>query len=105
MKHPISGPISPEELRAIADLPYGKAGAELRKHDPAWGLGSAENPNIKWDVVLVGSAPVTTVVTVEAPDEATAKKAAMSIRVHRSDWEIDTYSRIEDIDVESVEPA
>jgi hypothetical protein len=42
---------------------------------------------------------------VEAPDEATAKKAAMSIRVHRSDWEIDTYSRIEDIDVESVEPA
>ncbi|MBO9589577.1 hypothetical protein [Devosia sp.] len=105
MSHPVSGPISPEELQRIAELPYGKASAELRKHDPAWGLTTADNPNIKWDVVLIASVPVTTVVTVEAPDEKTAQKLAMATKVHRNDWEVDTYASIEDIEVESTVPA
>lgn len=105
MPHPISGPISPEELQAIAELPYGKAAEALRKHDPAWGMASADNPNIKWDVLLVGTAPVSTVVTVEAPDEKTAKKIAMATKTSRADWEVETFSGIDDVEVESVEPA
>lgn len=105
MGHPATGPISPEEMRALADAPYGKAAEVLRKHDPAWGLGTADNPNIKWEVVLVGSAPVYAIVEVEAPTEEAARKMALALKVGRSDWEVDTYAGVEDIDVDRVDPA
>lgn len=96
---PVSGPISPDELKRIAELPFGRAGVELRKHDPAWGLGSADNPNIKWEVTLTAMMPVSTIVEVEAPDEATAKKEALKSRL---DWESDSFSGPEDIEIHSI---
>jgi len=103
---PISGPISPDELRRIAELPYGKAAEELRKHDPAWGLATQDNPHIKWTVTVTAMRPVYTEIEVEAPDEAAAKKLALreADGVGRYDWEDDDTYSVEDIRVESVEP-
>lgn len=102
--HPISGPISPEELKALAELPYGKAQDELRKHDPAWGLSTPDKPLIKWAVTLTANMPVYAEVEVEAPDEATARKMALQMDIPDRDWERD-FSSPDDIDVESLESA
>lgn len=102
--HPISGPISPAELKALADLPYGKAADALRVHDPAWGLATPDKPIIKWEVTLTASMPVYAVVEVEAPDEATARKMALETRLRGRDWESDPFGGPEDIEVENAEP-
>lgn len=101
--HPISGPISPEELKALTDLPYGQAADVLRQHDPAWGLATPDKPIIKWEVTLTASMPVYAVVEVEAPDEDTARKMALETRLRGWDWEIDHFGGPEDVEVESAE--
>jgi hypothetical protein len=99
MSHPATGPITPEEMARIAALPYGKAHEELRKHDPAWGLATADNPILKWEITLSGSAPVYALVEVEAADEETARKLALRERVPSSDWDLDTLDYVDDIEV------
>ncbi|MHA6731789.1 hypothetical protein [Devosia sp. A369] len=103
MGHPATGPISPAQMRALADAPYGKAGEVLRQHDPAWGLATPDKPLIKWSVVLTGMMEVSAFVEVEAPDEATAKRIAMGMRMHQLDW--DEQGSPDDIAVASVDPA
>lgn len=69
-----TGPVSAEELRRIADLPYGKAVDELRKHDPFW--GRAEGEKIKWRVRYTERVTMRGSVTVEAASEEEAVKIA-----------------------------
>lgn len=104
MTHPATGPISPEELQRIASLPHGKAGEALRKHDPAWGLASADNPILKWEVTLTANVPAYAMVEVEAATEAEARKLALSMKVPRLDWEVDDYGYADDIEVDEVTP-
>ncbi len=97
MGHPATGPISPEQMRALADAPFGKAAEVLRKHDPAWGLATPENPILKWSVTLTGTVVAYAIVEVEAPDEATARKFALATRLSSSDWDADVHKGVEDI--------
>jgi hypothetical protein len=104
MAHPATGPISPEEMARIAALPYGKAHEELRKHDPAWGLATADNPVLKWEVTLTSMVPAYTLVEVEAATEQEARKIALGTKVARSEWEVDDYGYAEDIEVDEITP-
>ena len=104
MAHPISGPITPEELQRIAELPYGKAAEALRKHDPVWGLATAEKPNIKWEVTLTGTFYGTATVQVEASTQADAQRLALDMEIPRRDWEMDRYSAPEEIEVDETKP-
>ncbi|GHA15383.1 hypothetical protein GCM10007989_07690 [Devosia pacifica] len=76
MSHPATGPISPDELRRIADMPYGAAQAELQKHDPLWGkLPREEGEQIEWKVF------VTQEVTMEAFVRVTAASAEEAMEI------------------------
>lgn len=46
--NPITGPLHPHELKALAAAPFGEAAKAIRKHDPFWGL--ADGTKIKWIV-------------------------------------------------------
>ena len=37
MSDPVSGPLSRQRLKELADLPYGKAKGEIQLYDPLWG--------------------------------------------------------------------
>jgi hypothetical protein len=42
MTHPSTGPLEPEELRALAAGPFGRALEVIRKHDPLYGRKEGE---------------------------------------------------------------
>jgi hypothetical protein len=86
-----TGPISADEMRALADAPYGKAAEELRKHDPFWGRGEGEI--IKWRVDLSKHVTMIGHVVVEAASEKEAEALADAIPDEKVQWEpYDTYS-------------
>lgn len=101
MAHPATGPITPEQMRALADAPFGKAAEVLRLHDPAWGLASEGNPLRKYDVTLVAMLPAYAVVTVEATTEDQARTIAMKERFANLDWDVN--GNPEDVEVDEVE--
>lgn len=101
MGHPATGPISPEQMRALADAPYGKAAEVLRKHDPAWGMSDPDRPLRKYDVILTAMMPASAVVEVEATSPEQARKIAMSERFSNLDWDID--GNPEDVEVDEVD--
>jgi hypothetical protein len=101
MGHPATGPISPEQMRALADAPYGKAAEVLRKHDPAWGLSSPDNPLRKYDVILSAMLPASALVEIEATSPEQARKIAMAERFSNLDWDVD--GNPEDVEVQEVE--
>jgi hypothetical protein len=101
MAHPATGPISPEQMRALADAPYGKAAEVLRRHDPAWGLSGPDAPLRKYEVTLTAMLPATAVVEVEATNPEQAKKIAMQERFANLDWDVD--GGPEDVEVQDVE--
>lgn len=102
MGHPATGPISPEQMRALADAPYGKAGEVLRKYDPAWGLSGPEAPLRKYDVTLSAMLPATAYIEVEATNPEQARKIAMQERYSNLDWDID--GSPEDVEICDVAP-
>lgn len=91
MAHPISGPISPEELKALADAPYGKAAVELRKYDPLWGKLSRDaddpQPVIAWNVCLSQEVTMRAHVTVEARTEEEAMEIAENLSEQKLSWD------------------
>jgi hypothetical protein len=101
MGHPATGPITPEQMRALADAPYGKAGEVLRRHDPAWGLSGPDTPLRKYDVTLTAMLPAYAVVEVEATNPEQARKIAMQERFANLDWDID--GNPEDVEVQDVD--
>lgn len=101
MAHPISGPISPEELQAIAELPYGQAAVELRKHDPAWGKAPRDGGKIRWTVFCTQRVIMEAEVMVEAETEEEAMDLVADMREGDLNWD---YNSSEDFEVESAEP-
>lgn len=100
MTHPISGPISPEELQALAELPYGRAAVELQKHDPLWGTTSGDAAIKTWKVTVNKADPMKATVFVQAPTEAGARSLVNAMEDWEFDWEPD-YT--EDFEIWSVE--
>lgn len=102
MEHRASGPISPEELQRIAELPYGQAQRELRKHDPMYGVKPGDK--IKFTVELVTHARLRAYTTVEAESEEEAMKIAEKISPHNLDFEYDGDGR-DDVEAVSASPS
>lgn len=100
--HPETGPISPERLQEIAELPYGKATAELRKHDPLWGRSTGET--FPWRVRCVESVRMRGYVTVDAANEEAAIAAAHAL-AEAGKVTCDDFVDSDGIDVEWAEPA
>lgn len=100
MTHKATGPISPEEMQRIADLPYGMAAVELRKHDPLF--GKKEGDKLEWRVRLSGTGSITATTIVEASSEAEAMDIAECRASHEFDWEV---SDCDQFEAQEAEPA
>lgn len=89
MAHPISGPISPDELKSLADLPYGQATIELRKHDPLYGVKPGQK--IEWIVRVSCETKMEGYVTVKADSEEEAIRKAERVPASTIDWNFSGY--------------
>jgi hypothetical protein len=91
MNDPASGPITVDELKALADAPYGKAGETLRKHDPLWGRFSGDlddpAPIRKWRVFVTQEVTMEAYVTVEARTEEEACEIAECLPAGEFSWD------------------
>lgn len=86
MSHPATGPISPAEMQALADAPYGKAAEVLRKHDPFFGRDTGER--IPWKLKLSRDVRQTATITVMAASEEEAEAEAER-EIYTVDWDTD----------------
>ena len=100
MGHPATGPISPEQMRELADAPYGKAAEVLRLHDPLF--GKKEGDKIKWRVEVETEARMVATTIVEAISKEEAEAIVSKRDANSFDW--DCYDA-NGFNVESVEPA
>lgn len=97
MKDPVSGPISVEELKALAELPFGQAEAELRKHDPLWGKPAKDHDEqkpIKWKVFVTQEVTMEAFVTVEAVSEEEAMEIAETMSEGELSWDYNSSDSI-----------
>jgi hypothetical protein len=76
MTHPSTGPLDPEELKALADAPCGAAVKAIRKHDPLY--ARKEGEVLDWLVTFEGN--ITGFAYVKATNEEDAKKKAAKIK-------------------------
>lgn len=97
-----TGPISQEEMQRIAELPYGMAAPELRKHDPLWGRSSGEA--FPWRVRFVETVQMEGFVTVQAKTEKEALDAAGSLAA-AGKVICDSFVSSDDMDIGWAEPA
>jgi hypothetical protein len=97
-----TGPISAEEMQRIAELPYGKAVTELRKHDPLWGRSSGEA--FPWRVRFVETVQMEGFVTVQAKTEKEAIEAAEAL-AEAGKVTCDNFISSDDMDLDYAEPA
>lgn len=98
--HPATGPISPEQMRELADAPYGKAAEVLRQHDPLFGKKPGDK--IKWRVELETEARMVATTIVEATSREEAEEIVSKRHANSFDWECYDAN---DFNIESVEPA
>lgn len=79
---PVSGPLSREELRALAAAPHGQAVKVIRKHDPLF--GRQEGEKIEWSVEY--TAEIKGYATVMATSLKEAEKEADNLEVANISW-------------------
>lgn len=84
-----TGPLSPEEFKALVDAPHGQALKAIQKFDPLYGKFSAEGEPRKWRVKLVKEVTATGFVTVEAVTKEEAEALAHGISDYKIDWDYD----------------
>ena len=72
MRHPSTGPLTPEKLKELAGEPFGAGLKAIREHDPLY--GRKEGERFKWRVTL--SARAWADATVTATDEEDARRKA-----------------------------
>lgn len=82
-----TGPIPPEEFKALVDAPHGQALKAIRKYDPHYGKDDGDLR--KWRVKLVKEVTATGFVTVEAVSEEEAGSLAHGISDYKIDWDYD----------------
>ena len=92
---PVTGPLSREELAALAAAPAGVAAEKIREHDPFWGRGDGEK--IRWKVTGRSNAKV------EAYVMAASQEEANELADKLGDAEFDEVGW-GDIEIDSIEP-
>ncbi len=94
---PITGPISAQELKALAVAPFGAAAKAIRKHDPFWGRGEGEK--IKW--IVKCSRRDEGIAEIMAASQDEADDLADELSCDDVEWDSDD----DDFKIVSVEPA
>lgn len=94
-----TGPIPPEEFRALIEAPYGAATKAIRQYDPMWGRKDGET--VRWRVRVSMERPVVGSVIVEAETEEEAIDRAFEVNPDTIEWEPDGMANLM---VESAEP-
>lgn len=84
-----TGPMTSEQLKALADAPHGHALKEIRKFDPLYGRLSGEGELIKWRVKLTKEVQAVGFVTVEAATKEDAEALAEEVDDHKVEWDFD----------------
>lgn len=96
MAHQSSGPLTPDELKALAEAPYGEATKAIRKHDPLFGRKPGED--IRWRVEATNVSIMVAYVHAENEEEA----QRLAEKLNSCAWK---FSRAnEDFEIISVEP-
>ena len=95
-----TGPMTRDELMALANAPYGAAAKAIRQHDPLWGRTAGET--INWRVQVKGLATVTGYATVEAATEEEALEAVESLDSDDIEW--DDFDDPDDFSAEEATP-
>lgn len=93
---PVTGPLSREELRKLANAPFGTAIKEIRKFDPMYGRAPGEK--IEWKVICKSNMEGRAYVKAASKKEAEA--LADKLGCNDVDW--GTYS--DDFEILSIEP-
>jgi hypothetical protein len=68
MSHPSTGPLTPEQLKELAQAPFGAGREAIREHDPYWGRARGEK--FKWRVEVSTTACGEAYVMAEDEEEA-----------------------------------
>jgi hypothetical protein len=97
MNDPVTGPLTREKLKALADAPYGKALREIRKIDPWYG----HPPGAKVELVVVATREIEGAAVVKAADMEEAKKLAERLKVNDFEWETSSWID-DDYDIQSI---
>lgn len=84
-----TGPIPPEEFKALVDAPHGHALKIIQKYDPLYGRFPAGGEPRKWRVKLSKEITATGFVTVEAVTAEEAEELAHGVPDHKIDWDYD----------------
>jgi hypothetical protein len=100
--HKSTGPLSPDELKALANAPYGEAVKAIRKHDPLFGL--REGQKIRWRVTFEREIREEGVAYVTASSEDEATELGANLESSAINWDVRGYFD-ENGDLVSVEPA
>jgi len=82
-----TGPIPPEEFKALVDAPCGQALKVIRQYDPHYGKDDGELR--KWRVKLFKEVQAEGFVTVEASSAEEAEALAYGVPDHKIDWDYD----------------
>lgn len=97
MAHQSTGPLTPDELKALAEAPYGEATKAIRKHDPMFGRKPGEK--VEWQLLARNTSTFVAYVEAETEDEA----HELARKLGSAEW--DFYSTNKSFEILSVEPA
>lgn len=84
-----TGPIPPEEFKALVDAPHGQALKVIQKYDPLYGRFSPDGEPRKWRVKLTKEVQATGFVTVNAVTKEEAEELAHGVSDGAIDWDYD----------------
>lgn len=84
-----TGPLTPEELKALVEARHGQALKAIQKHDPLYGKLSNAGDPVKYRVKLTKDVRAYGYVTVEAVTPEDAEAMAEEIPDHLVSWDYD----------------
>lgn len=83
MIDPVTGPLSRDELKALADAPAGAALKAIRKFDPLYGL--PEGTKVDWQVTATREAEGYAIIKAASKEEA--QKLAKALKTSDFEWD------------------
>ena len=82
---PVTGPISKELFKKLADAPFGEATKTIRQHDPLW--GRAEGEKIEWIITVQREVTGLGTAIIKAASENEANDLADDLVSSEIDWD------------------
>lgn len=89
MSKSTTGPLTADELKALANAPHGQALQTIRKHDPLYGKLASDGEPRMWRVKLLKEVTAVGYVKVEAVTAEDAEALANGVSDHKIDWDYD----------------